>query len=934
MIALPRFRLPQRIHLVPLLVLVLIALLLGLVLRLAPPLFVDLGEPGDSRFISGFYQPEFGAGETFRWSGPEARLLLHGATPAPSFLRLRLNGERLLAQGTPSVVLQQAEVEVARFDVQDGWRTYTLLLPPDAVATTSGVARPLNLVTAVSDPGVTADDLDFRPLGVPVAALQLERIGGIQTPAFARAAWLTWMLALVVAAIAWLDALLLPRQRRHLWQRASLVSAVGGALLLVWAFRDPSGLAWALPPTPWILGTATLLLAVVSVSTLPILGARVSRPLHKPNVASASGVLTLIAAMALLAVAVGLLNTQLSVAGGLILALVALMLMAGGPYGLGKDLWTQGDPDLSRKYALVLLGLTLLLALGLRFYRLDELPFGLWRDEARHGMFAQLIRDYADYRPIYIASDRVNMPALGLYPFALALHFWGENLWSMRVVSGLAGALTVLPLYGFATWLSGRRSIGLLAALLLAVSSWHITVSRLAFPTVFDPLLTLSGLWLLGWGLCVQPSAAAEKELTALSVGQRIRALLACLLGGVCLGLAVQTYHTGRMAPIIAAWLALLLLLRAPRAWRGWLVGSLAAAVGLLLTVTPLLLYAFNQPEAFNDRVSQVFLLSEEARLGEPPLRMLDTTLRQHLLMFHGQGDLNGRHHAPGRPMLDYVTGIGMLLGVAGLLRYPLDWRSLMLAGALALGLVPSALAVNGPHGLRGFSAAAFAFMIAAVGWVALWQSLKQRWPAASRLRWLTQGVGATLVSLVLALNATVYFVLMPPQREVFLVFYPVQSQMGAHVRELAEANGGTLATQVYVPEVVRSDPVFAFLTTGLAVQSFAGAELSEPAEPDAIFLLSGYFAADEADALAPILGVNAKPTAEGPAFPDGQGVTFYVYKIDRTARIWSGVVRQHPPMSCAPSAYQVRACAPKSALEHSPDHDRDATLYSSPEFG
>ncbi|NCC31129.1 MAG: hypothetical protein EOM24_03785, partial [Chloroflexia bacterium] len=140
MIALPRFRLPQGLYLVPLFVLMLVALLLGLVLRLAPPLFVDLGEPGDSRFISGFYQPEFGAGETFRWSGPEARLLLHGATPAPSFLRLRLNGERLLAEGTTSVALRQASIDVVRFDVQDSWRTYTLLLPPDTVATASGVA--------------------------------------------------------------------------------------------------------------------------------------------------------------------------------------------------------------------------------------------------------------------------------------------------------------------------------------------------------------------------------------------------------------------------------------------------------------------------------------------------------------------------------------------------------------------------------------------------------------------------------------------------------------------------------------------------------------------------------------------------------------------------------------------------------------------------
>ncbi|NCC36472.1 MAG: hypothetical protein EOM24_31340, partial [Chloroflexia bacterium] len=64
--------------LVPLLLLGLAALLLVLVLRTAPPLQVDVGDEGDLRFLSGFYTPETGFGESFRWSGPEARFVLHG----------------------------------------------------------------------------------------------------------------------------------------------------------------------------------------------------------------------------------------------------------------------------------------------------------------------------------------------------------------------------------------------------------------------------------------------------------------------------------------------------------------------------------------------------------------------------------------------------------------------------------------------------------------------------------------------------------------------------------------------------------------------------------------------------------------------------------------------------------------------------------------
>ena len=41
----------------------------------------------------------------------------------------------------------------------------------------------------------------------------------------------------------------------------------------------------------------------------------------------------------------------------------------------------------------------LLLALALRMWDLGGLPFGLWRDEARHGLVALRILDDPDYRP-------------------------------------------------------------------------------------------------------------------------------------------------------------------------------------------------------------------------------------------------------------------------------------------------------------------------------------------------------------------------------------------------------------------------------------------------------------------------------------------------------------------------------------------------------
>src|SRR5213078_2370111 len=97
------------------------------------------------------------------------------------------------------------------------------------------------------------------------------------------------------------------------------------------------------------------------------------------------------------------------------------------------------------------------------------LPYGLWRDEAWHGVIAQRILEDPSYRPVYIAEAHVNMPALVLYPFALAIKRWGAHEWAMRPIVALAGALTVLPLYGLVRRLTGRVGLALLAAALLAI---------------------------------------------------------------------------------------------------------------------------------------------------------------------------------------------------------------------------------------------------------------------------------------------------------------------------------------------------------------------------------------------------------------------------------------------------------------------------------
>ena len=53
-------------------------------------------------------------------------------------------------------------------------------------------------------------------------------------------------------------------------------------------------------------------------------------------------------------------------------------------------------------------------------------------------------------------------------------------------------------------------------------------------------------------------------------------------------------------------------------------------------------------------------------------LAVLWENLKRHLLMFHFEGDPNGRHNIPGAPMLDVISGVLML---AGLVIAAFHWR-------------------------------------------------------------------------------------------------------------------------------------------------------------------------------------------------------------------------------------------------------------------
>ena len=83
-----------------------------------------------------------------------------------------------------------------------------------------------------------------------------------------------------------------------------------------------------------------------------------------------------------------------------------------------------------------------------------------------------------------------GQPTGTLYLASVSTWIFGSTIFAIRLVPAVAGILTVVALFAY-----GRRNFGsctaALAAAMLAFSSWHIGISRLAIPLAAWPLVGL-----------------------------------------------------------------------------------------------------------------------------------------------------------------------------------------------------------------------------------------------------------------------------------------------------------------------------------------------------------------------------------------------------------------------------------------------------------
>src|SRR5262249_28378274 len=129
-----------------------------------------------------------------------------------------------------------------------------------------------------------------------------------------------------------------------------------------------------------------------------------------------------------------------------------------------------------------------------RVYDLNDLPNGVWFDEADSALEAVHIDEGAAYSPAAIRF-RYN-PSAYYELIAAGYRAFGRSIFTVRVVTVFLSLLSIPALYALGRALLGRPA-ALAAAFLLAVSRWHVDFSRFGMANISSTLFAILAVYFL-----------------------------------------------------------------------------------------------------------------------------------------------------------------------------------------------------------------------------------------------------------------------------------------------------------------------------------------------------------------------------------------------------------------------------------------------------
>lgn len=249
-----------------------------------------------------------------------------------------------------------------------------------------------------------------------------------------------------------------------------------------------------------------------------------------------------------------------------------------------------------RRSALFLL-LIIIIAAVPRLAWLGSWPTdGLNQDEAMRGYDAySLLKTGKDHRgnpwPIYFegfSDRRDNSTPLYVYSAIPSVAIFGLTPFATRLPAVVMGLISILFTYLLAKELFRDKSIALVSAALIAISPWHILISRFGVENITIPLFTSISLW------CFLRGMRGNK--------------LSFIISGALFGFSLYGYSPIKLF-IPTLIIALIIIYR--RELKKRKIELLIATLVFLLIISPLIYIQITQWDKIQGRFNEISILSQ-----------------------------------------------------------------------------------------------------------------------------------------------------------------------------------------------------------------------------------------------------------------------------------------------------------------------------------
>ena len=369
--------------------------------------------------------------------------------------------------------------------------------------------------------------------------------------------------------------------------------------------------------------------------------------------------------------------------------------------------------------------LALIISFGffLRIYNIENVPPGIYPDEAVNGLDA-LEATEGNWQWFYPANN--GREGLFMNLIALCFKLFGVSILTLKLPAIIFGTLTILGTYLFAKELFRNERIGLISSFLVATSFWAINFSRISFRANMLPVILVFSFYFLARGL-------RTKKWTDFA------------LGGFIFGLGLHTYISFRIAPAILIVALIALIINRRHFLQEYWKNILFFFFFFLISSAPMLYTFFiSHPEYLESRSASISVFSLEANGGHP-IKSFLKSFSLSLLKYNFWGDQNWRHNFPPYPLLDPITGIAFMFGLIyviwkffhlATLRFFKKIHDekiknyLILLASFFFMLAPEFLTAEGnPHALRAIGTLPFVFIFSALTFNYLLEYVEKLFP-------------------------------------------------------------------------------------------------------------------------------------------------------------------------------------------------------------